>query len=399
MRIRAIFAVTAIVMVTAGCSPGAVEPSTTTPSTTAAPATTSVPPSTTAQPVSDPAVTCADIEQAVADLATALEEGAVELSDEPGPALLVDVVARAIGFADALQRIGADAPAEVATALGALAGAFDPWRTALDLSADEVPDRIAEVDPRALTTGRVLDASRSVADWTQNNCGERRELDPDTLLSIAVFDGFAAAYGEFVSEPVDALVYGDDPQMDELWDLCGVGDVASCDELYLTTLSGEYTLWGLTCGAAIPLRSFGLRDCGRKLDLAGPRVYGDDPELDALWGRCGADDPGACDDLYALSPVESEYEARALTCGDSRPPDTRPCAFTSTGDPWTYGDDPRFDALWDACSVGDGVACVDLYFDTPFDSVYEALGDHCGALTEAGYGCETIASWLDVPGG
>jgi hypothetical protein len=31
--------------------------------------------------------------------------------------------------------------------------------------------------------------------------------------------------------------------------------------------------------------------------------------------------------------------------------------------------------------------------------VYEALGDHCGALTEAGYGCETIASWLDVPVG
>ena len=44
----------------------------------------------------------------------------------------------------------------------------------------------------------------------------------------------------------------------------------------------------------------------------------------------------------------------------------------------TYGDDPAMDLLWDACELGDGEACDELYFISPNDSGYEEFGDTCG---------------------
>jgi hypothetical protein len=43
-----------------------------------------------------------------------------------------------------------------------------------------------------------------------------------------------------------------------------------------------------------------------------PYRYGDDPELDRLWDRCADRDYEACDALYWVAPVGSEYEADAL---------------------------------------------------------------------------------------
>ncbi len=43
-----------------------------------------------------------------------------------------------------------------------------------------------------------------------------------------------------------------------------------------------------------------------------PFAYGDDEELDGLWDACEAGDEEACDDLYWLSPIGSEYETYAL---------------------------------------------------------------------------------------
>ncbi len=43
--------------------------------------------------------------------------------------------------------------------------------------------------------------------------------------------------------------YGDDPALDALWDGCEGGDLAACDELYLTTPVGSvYEEFGATCG-------------------------------------------------------------------------------------------------------------------------------------------------------
>ena len=39
------------------------------------------------------------------------------------------------------------------------------------------------------------------------------------------------------------------------------------------------------------------------------RERGDDPYLDELWDLCAAGDMAACDELYRLAPVGSDYEA------------------------------------------------------------------------------------------
>jgi hypothetical protein len=56
----------------------------------------------------------------------------------------------------------------------------------------------------------------------------------------------------------------------------------------------------------------GIR-CGGPLIEAGP---GDDPALDQLYDGCAAGDGEACDELYFGSPLGSEYERFAATCGD-----------------------------------------------------------------------------------
>lgn len=54
------------------------------------------------------------------------------------------------------------------------------------------------------------------------------------------------------------------------------------------------------------------------------------------------------------------------------------CATADVDGPCGYGDDARLDALWDACADGDGAACDDLYYTSPFGSAYEAFGNTCG---------------------
>ena len=46
-----------------------------------------------------------------------------------------------------------------------------------------------------------------------------------------------------------------------------------------------------------------------------PLRHGQDVALDQLWASCGAGYGQACDDLFARSPVGSQYEAFALSCG------------------------------------------------------------------------------------
>lgn len=111
-----------------------------------------------------------------------------------------------------------------------------------------------------------------------------------------------------------AFTYGDDEDLDALWDACDGGDMAACDELYFSSGSGtDYQEFGDTCG--------GETSGGDLCDTTGGTVdgalsYGDDPDLDALWDACEAGDAGACGDLYWSSPSGSEYEDFGGTCGN-----------------------------------------------------------------------------------
>jgi hypothetical protein len=122
-----------------------------------------------------------------------------------------------------------------------------------------------------------------------------------------------------------------------------------------------------------------------------PFAYGDDPSLDALWDSCASGDLAACDQLYIDSEIDSAYEDFGATCGDRTDGLTGNCA-TDLPFPYIYGDDPDLDALWDSCADGDLSACDQLYTDSEIDSVYEDFGSTCGYLVDPvnGYCSETF---------
>lgn len=103
----------------------------------------------------------------------------------------------------------------------------------------------------------------------------------------------------------DTHTYGDDAELDALWDACESGSPSSCDNLYLESPSGsEYEDFGHTCGGTTDGSTWCAND------------YGDDPELDALWDACTAGDLPSCDNLYLESRSGTRYEDYGNTCGD-----------------------------------------------------------------------------------
>ena len=169
----------------------------------------------------------------------------------------------------------------------------------------------------------------------------------------------------------------------------------ACDDLYLQSPSGsDYEQFGYTCGN----RTDGSQWCV-DTDLGGETAtcsYGDDPELDALWDDCAAGDMNACDALYMQSPIGSECEAFADTCGERTPGGTWCVEEQADGTAWGYGDDAYLDGLWDSCAGGDMQACDDLYVDSAVGSEYEAFGATCGGTTDGSEWCvDVVAS----PGG
>lgn len=57
---------------------------------------------------------------------------------------------------------------------------------------------------------------------------------------------------------------------------------------------------------------------------------GDDPALDRLWDECEAGTGSACDELFELAPLNSEYESFGLSCGDR--PDELHCSELVSAD-------------------------------------------------------------------
>ena len=162
--------------------------------------------------------------------------------------------------------------------------------------------------------------------------------------------------------------YGDDPYLDSLYDQCANGDNWACQTLWEESpIASEYESFALTCGG---------RDCDITT-LGIPMDYGDDDYLDDLYDSCADGDDRACQTLWEESPIDSEYESFALTCGG------RDCDITTLGIPMDYGDDDYLDDLYDSCADGDDRACQTLWEESPIDSEYESF-----ALTCGGRNCE-----------
>ncbi len=168
--------------------------------------------------------------------------------------------------------------------------------------------------------------------------------------------------------------YGDDPHLDRLWDECGEGDMAACDDLYFESAYGSsYEEYGSTCGNT---QSEQFGEC----TMVGADAYGSNAELDWLWDECAAGDLGVCDELWIRSPYGSEYEHFGSTCGETTEKRYGDCEGLGYTD---YGDDAYRDELWDECELGNSRACDDLFEIAVEDSQYATHGDTCGGTVEA----------------
>jgi hypothetical protein len=118
-------------------------------------------------------------------------------------------------------------------------------------------------------------------------------------------------------EGLDADRYGDDASLDGLHDACLAGDDRACDLLYLTSpVDSEYESVGEGCGGRAPTDEF----CAPETEMSDDGFSSlDNPGLDVLSRDCVAGDPIACDLLYQISPIDSEEEQLAHTCGGAVP--------------------------------------------------------------------------------
>ena len=158
------------------------------------------------------------------------------------------------------------------------------------------------------------------------------------------------------------LKFGDDLYLDRLYTQCADGDDQACDDLYWESpYDSEYLDFASTCGG---------RDCEIPI-LSGAMSYGEDPYLDDLYDSCADGDDWACQLLWEESPIDSEYESFALTCGG------RDCEIeTPNTVPWGGGS-LDLDALYVDCSDGNDDACV-LLSDLSPDSEIREYAKTCG---------------------
>lgn len=101
-----------------------------------------------------------------------------------------------------------------------------------------------------------------------------------------------------------------DDELQALYDSCAAGELADCDQLYLSAPFGsDFEEFGSTCGGTSdPMYGGCTGDFGMDIDL------------DALATECEAGDMDACDTLYFSSEYGSDLEAIADTCGGTREP-------------------------------------------------------------------------------
>lgn len=249
-------------------------------------------------------------ESAAAELVDAL---AADVPPDSG----LDVAPGSISAGSASLRAGDDALSLQAGELGEGTLGEDPaWSDAVDGLPGEP---VAYLDVRALTGALV-----------PLLVGEVDPEDPQGLDVLTAFDRLVVtsergddglerssvrlSWGEDL-QPLDLDAETNPPDVD----LGGLGELEDLGG----DLAGEpEDLDGLDLGQ--------LDEDGFGAPTGTGGSYGDDATLDALWDGCEQGDDAACDELYLTSPLGSEYESFALTCGGRAPEGTYDCSAAGT---------------------------------------------------------------------
>jgi len=123
-----------------------------------------------------------------------------------------------------------------------------------------------------------------------------------------------------LEEDCTGVRYGTDAVLDALWDWCEADAMWACDELFWTSSPGsDYETFGETCGDRVETDQL----CTELFGAPEAFTRGDVDELDALWVACASGAAGwaaACDLLFEVSPIGSEYEAFGDSCGGRNEP-------------------------------------------------------------------------------
>ncbi|MBK5222100.1 MAG: DUF2510 domain-containing protein [Acidimicrobiia bacterium] len=167
----------------------------------------------------------------------------------------------------------------------------------------------------------------SFAEWIETLIDE--SFENTFAFSEDMVDDAVGGSGFEITEQDDP-----DPELADLRDACGDGDMEACDDLYWSTSVGsDDEEYGSTCGGTSEETNGGCTD----LDADSPTTTapptdpggsnsGDDAELGAMRDACGGGDMTACDDLYWATPVGSVDEEFGSTCGGTTEPTRGGCA-------------------------------------------------------------------------
>lgn len=112
-------------------------------------------------------------------------------------------------------------------------------------------------------------------------------------------------------------ILGDDQALNDLANQCFDGDMGACDQLFLDTpVDSDLEAYSQTCGGRID-EVDGNPHCAARFSAGEPErpaSFGD-AEFDSLASDCFDGDLGACDELFRVTPVDSEAEAYGNSCG------------------------------------------------------------------------------------
>ena len=187
------------------------------------------------------------------------------------------------------------------------------------------------VDQLSLTSGE----ARCVSDRVDQGVGDDAAKEAvrgvaeasvqskfDSILAACTFSDTSTG-DTLVRTPGQPFTYGDDAELDALWNQCAASGTDVCDELFNRSASGsEYEAFANSCGGRGVQVACAPGSAGTNGQSANssPSNYGDDAALDALWDQCAGGDGQACAALVFQAPVGSAYAEFGGSCGN-RPDD------------------------------------------------------------------------------
>lgn len=162
-------------------------------------------------------------------------------------------------------------------------------------------------------------------------CGYR---DPDPRPNAcAGYDGVPDG------RPMGAL--GDDAELDALANECFAARISSCDELYASSDRGSvYETYAQTCGGRLaelvervqPSCDMRFNDPVPTGVVPAPDDLGDTPLLDDLVVACAEGAMRSCDELFARSDLNTDYENFGATCGNRFAARRQDLQFSAAGE-------------------------------------------------------------------